>query len=328
MTDPDDYSQARTPQDQAVHWFAKARLGGMTPAERHCFEQWRGASLENDRCYRELESAWALADQLPLEEMRSILARPEVLRAPRRRQLLVGLGAAGSLAVAGAAVLHGMRAQLLYQGAFETRRGERRQVQLPDGSLLDLNTATRVQIAFHEDSRHVDLKSGEAVFTVRRDTARPFTVAAGQARIRVTGTRFGVRKDKHEVTVSVDGGSVEFSAGPWWKATQVRLGAGDIAHCEDGAVSPPYQGDVATRLAWQRGRLVFHDQPLSQVVAELNRYMQQPIRVVDARVARLRVSGTLDINEPQAALELLPEIAPIALVSHKDGSVALAFLGP
>lgn len=327
MTDPDDFSLANTPHDQAVHWFAKVQLGSLTPTEQLAYAQWRAASPEHEKCYRELEAAWALADQLPLEEMRAVLGKKGTLPVRRRRQLVMGLGAAASLAVVAGAGMHWMGARLLFQDGFSTQKGERRQFQLPDGSLLDLNTSSRAQVSFHENRRHVALLSGEALFTVRRDAARPFTVEAGQAQVLVTGTRFGVRKDQDDVTVSVEGGSVEFAAGPWWGRRQVRLATGEAAQWAKGALVPPYQDDVATRLAWQRGRLVFRDVPLSQVATELNRYVTETIRVADERVARLRVSGTLDINEPRSALTLLPDIAPIALVPRADGSIVLAFAG-
>lgn len=323
MTDPDDYYLARTPHDQAVHWFAKARLGSMTPAQWQVFEQWRAADPEHDRCYRELETAWSLADQLPAREMRAVLDMEDAVPVARRRRLLLGGGV--SLALAAGAAVYWHDAPLLYQESFRTRKGERRQFQLPDGSLLDLNTATRAKVAFYEDRRAVKLICGEALFTVRRDAARPFTVVAGRTDVRATGTRFGVRKDKEDVTVSVEGGSVDFSAGPWWRRDHVRLRAGDVSRWVEGDLAPPYQDDVATRLAWQQGRLVFRDMPLAQLAAELNRYVNQSIQVVDVRVARLRVSGTLDIDEPRAALELLPDIAPVALVPRRDGSIVLAF---
>lgn len=82
--------------------------------------------------------------------------------------------------------------------------------------------------------------------------------------------------------------------------------------------------DVAAITAWQRGRLVFRDTPLSRLEAELNRYLREPLRIDDPALARLRVVGTLPIDEPKAVLKVLPRIAPAIMLYPVDGGQALA----
>jgi transmembrane sensor len=86
----------------------------------------------------------------------------------------------------------------------------------------------------------------------------------------------------------------------------------------------PYQDNVAALVAWQRGRLVFRDQPLSEVVSELNRYLVRPLRLNDGRVGQIRISGTVGIDEPESVLDVLPEIAPVVVLRREDGSATLA----
>lgn len=196
---------------------------------------------------------------------------------------------------------------------------------LPDGSLLELNTDTQATVALYPDRREVLLLAGEILFTVSPDAARPFIVQTGQAQVRVTGTRFNVRRDGDAVALAVEEGSVAFSAGPWWNRTTRNLTAGYVLrHAPGEAVEAPHQENVAAITAWQRGRLVFRDTPLSQVVSELNRYLRDPLRIDDKRLSQLRVAGTLPIDEPEAVLAVLPQIAPVIVVYPVDGGRVLA----
>ena len=81
---------------------------------------------------------------------------------------------------------------------------------------------------------------------------------------------------------------------------------------------------MAAVTAWQRGRLVFRDTPLAQVVAELNRYLRSPLRIDDRKLAQLRVAGTLPIDEPESVLDVLPHIAPVIVLYAADGGAVLA----
>ncbi|MNT49101.1 fec operon regulator FecR [compost metagenome] len=127
------------------------------------------------------------------------------------------------------------------------------------------------------------------------------------------------------MALAVDEGSVAFSAGSWWNRTTRHLTAGYVANYAPGApLAAPRQDNVAAVTAWQRGRLVFRDTPLAQVVAELNRYLRNPLRIEDRKLAQLRVAGTLSIDEPESVLNVLPQIAPVIVLYPGDGSAVLA----
>ncbi len=314
-------------QAQAVHWFTRERLGTLDEAARAQRDAWLAADPEHARLYRAVQATWSVADLLPQDEMRAILERTDdAPRASSRRRLALGLGAA-----CGLALLAGVTGPRLwapaaqFSASLSTAQGERGRHTLPDGSLLELNTGTRVEVALYSDRREVELTAGEALFTVSPDAARPFFVAAGQARLRVTGTRFNVRREGDGVTLAVEEGSVEFSAGPWWSRRTHRLTAGYVAHyAPGGGLEAPRQENVAAITAWQRGRLEFRDAPLQQVVVELNRYLREPLRIDDAALARLRVAGTLPIDDPEAVLDVLPRIAPVIVLYPAGGGRVLA----
>lgn len=95
---------------------------------------------------------------------------------------------------------------------YETALGEHRTVVLDDGSRVDLNTATHLTVHLSRDRRAVALETGEVLFEVAPDPARPFVVTAGALRIRDIGTRFDVDRRPERVTVAVLEGRVQIDA--------------------------------------------------------------------------------------------------------------------
>jgi transmembrane sensor len=206
----------------------------------------------------------------------------------------------------------------VYVATVQTEFGERKRVALPDGSVLDLNTQSRVAVKFFRDRRTVALESGEAMFSVEHDAGKPFLVHAGERSIRVTGTRFNVRRDGDGASVFVLSGHVEISALPGTVLAQ--LSAGDAL---GAGATAPHRADVAALTAWRDGRLVFDDVPLAEVVREVSRYRRLPIRIDGEGIAGMRMSSTFSLNDTDALLAALPRILPVAVRRLPDGSAEI-----
>lgn len=203
---------------------------------------------------------------------------------------------------------------------YATQVGQRLQLSLPDASVVDTNTATQLSVRLFDNRRVVELKAGEVSFAVAPDARWPFYVETGDATIRVTGTRFNVRRDADAVRVAVDSGTVEVKFGHWWNRSQVLLRADQGTHTlAQGGLSPSADVDVSDLLAWHVGRVVFRDQPLADAVAEMNRYGRKNMRVADATAGRIHISGVFSVDNPQAFLELLPMIWPVRVQTAADG---------
>lgn len=206
-----------------------------------------------------------------------------------------------------------------YADDFRTPPGERRTFMLPDGSKIELNTRSRVRVRFEDGRRNVELAEGEAMFEVARDTARPFVIDAGQATVTVTGTRFDVRRDAAGVDVTVESGSVRVAG-----QRTATLTAGLATHVDaNGAVAAPAPVDVAATLSWREGKLMFRDQPLSEVGAEVSRYRTHPVRVADAATGRLRLTSVFNADDTNALLAALPQILPVSVRTLPDGTVEI-----
>jgi transmembrane sensor len=215
---------------------------------------------------------------------------------------------------------------------YRTDIGQHRQLRLPDGSVIDLNTQSTVQIQFTRAYRDVYLLSGEALFAVHHDATLPFRVHVGATVIQDVGTQFSVRRAEGLTTVSVLEGSVQVSAdhAPPDSATlanralepattlvvasqdyqrltpNTKLAAGEQMHIvADGTLMQRQRVDVSQATAWRQGRLVFSEATLEEIVSEFNRYNERQILLVgDAHRGR-RYSGVFDAIDPRSFLEYL-----------------------
>ncbi|WP_193075194.1 FecR family protein [Pseudomonas sp. FME51] len=315
------------PRD-AAHWFARMQSGEATEEDRRAFEAWRAADPENDRQYRNLDHFWEATRAVPERRLRGMMEEaPQPVPQPRlsRRQFGLGLAAACSLvAVTYVVGTSGVFNQPLESIELATTKGERRQIALPDGSTLDLNTNTLAVVRFYQDQRRIDLQQGEIFIAVRPDADRPFVVDAGMGQATVTGTRFNVRRDADAVGISVESGSVRVRSGPWWNRRERALTAGQrvVAHADQplGDVS---DADVSAIAAWQRGRVIFNNEPLAHVINEMNRYLARPAQLEAAHLGQYHISGVFSVDDPEAMIDALPAIAPVRVVHLPDGQARI-----
>lgn len=204
-----------------------------------------------------------------------------------------------------------------------TETGERRDVRLGDGSVVQLNTDSAIAIDYSPDRRTVRLLGGEAAFSVAGDPERPFVVEAAEGTITALGTRFVVRRNPADVTVMVSEHSVRVSSAADGERDTVDLGEGQELDYGPGGIGRPHAIDVPTETSWTRGRLVFADRPLSEVVSELARYRKGILTIAGDDLGRRRVSGSFRIDDPDAALATLQRLLGISSLRLTDRFVIL-----
>ena len=192
---------------------------------------------------------------------------------------------------------------------------------LPDGSVIDLNSRSRLQVHYEEDRRLIELSEGEAMFSVEHDSSRPFVVEAGSGKITVTGTRFDVRRDVTQTRVAVEQGTVKVQGHDAPDNEFINLTAGLGTHVDaQGKVAAAYAVNPAELTAWRGGKLVFNNARLSEVAAEVSRYREQPLTVSNPDVANLRLTSVFKSADTDALLKALPSILPVAIRTLADGS--------
>lgn len=331
MTDRIDPATLTDPRDQAACWHARLQSDDVTDQERAAFERWRQSDPENARRYQRVLDIWAIADALPKSQVGK-LGRDRPSWAERKRPWFRRPAWGYGLGLACCAVLlflmtdpAGWRETPNYQAEFRTAHGERRQVVLPDDSMLVFNTDTVATVRFFKNRRSVQLAQGEAFFQVKGMQGTPFIVDVDTGTVRVTGTEFNVRRAHDDVFgVGVLQGSVEVETGPWWRRTTVALGPGNAARSTAaGDISVQGDVDVGSVVAWREGKVVFRGTPLAQAIQEVNRYAQQRLTIADASTGRLRVSGVFSIDDPASFVDSLPQIVPVVVRERSAGVIEI-----
>lgn len=207
---------------------------------------------------------------------------------------------------------------VLQSESLQTAVGQQATYHLKDGSEVTLNTNSVLVVEQHLYSRQLQLPQGEALFRVQHGW-RPFTVYAQQTTIRDIGTVFNVRNTAQGAEVTVIEGMVEVTAG----SAKQLLGQHQTLRSEADALSGIRHISTESVTAWQQGRLMFDAQPLSEVVAELQRYHTGQIEIADKRVAQYQLSGEYDIHGIDAMIDVLPEILPVRVDRHADQTVVI-----
>ena len=309
-----------TVRDDAARWFVRLQEPAVSVDEQQRFDAWLEEHPQHRDEFQLLQGLWTAADLLPAPRLKALCETPPTRR--ERRQLLRYAVAASVVAVAlGLGLFSGLNHPQGYNVEFATALGERKHVALPDGSVIDLNSRSRLQVRFEKDRRLIELTEGEAMFSVEHDTSRPFVVEAGSGKVTVTGTRFDVRRDVTQTRVAVEQGTVKVQGRDAADADFISLTAGLGTRIDaQGKVAPAYAVNPVELTAWRSGKLVFNNASLSEVAEEVSRYRDKPLKVSNPAVANLRLTSVFKSDNTDALLKALPNILPVAVRTLADGS--------
>ncbi len=294
--------------EEAIQWFVTLRDEDATPEDRRRFAAWLAADARHLRSWREVERLWGGLD--PLGTPNGATAKPQDAGGGARRQRMraptrhrpVRRRNVSIAAILLVAVVVGWQAMPV--GLYADHRagvGDRKTVDLADGSVVELGPESAMDVAFAIDRRSVRLLAGEAFFTVAKDARRPFVVETGEGQITVLGTAFNVRIGDTN-TVAVVESTVEVSTD---REAGVRVGAGQMVYFDQHGISPVAPADLEAITAWRQDQVVFRDAPLHEVVAELQRYHHGRIQIVGFGMADLRVTAVVNTGRVDAALETI-----------------------
>lgn len=219
----------------------------------------------------------------------------------------------------GAAVAAGLAAP---PAAIESAPGQTRNVVLADGSHVTLAPASSLRPTWRLARRTYVLQRGEAFFAVTHDAAHPFTVAAGEAKVRVLGTRFDVHRSPNDrVRVEVEQGLVEVSRDLPNGPSVARVAAGQGALADASGVRTAALAKTDDAGAWRRGRLAYAAAPLEDVVADLTRYGLR-VRIAPG-AAGLKVTAGLRADQADAFVAGLPRVLPVTVAREADGGLLI-----
>lgn len=308
-------------ETEAAQWFARLNTRTISLTDIESFKTWR-ADPDCRKAYEAVEAVWRKSERLAQDpDILAALARTPDRRRTTRRWLSPA-GAAVAAAVACSVVAFG--GYVLTRGStYETGIGESRTVRLADGSRVQLDTDSRVDVRLSGSRRDLVLKRGQAMFDVAHDAARPFVVDAGTTQVTALGTRFDVRRLSEGARVTLLQGRVEVVANAAANRSW-RMDAGQQIQISARApTAKPQVVDVAAATSWTSGRLLFQETPLVDAVAEVNRYADHPIVLAAPSVATKPLSGAFDTGDPLAFAEAVSEIYGLTKSVRADGATVL-----
>jgi transmembrane sensor len=316
-----NFAAAGSLEAQAADWVARLDRDDATDLDRAAFDAWKARSPLHQRAAERLQTLWSGLDDLAAlaDPVASLEARPPV---PIRRRRVWPIAAGIAVTIGAGLILLSTTSPQVQ--TYETAVGAQRTVNLPDGSSVQLNTGTRVEVRYSSQARDLRLLQGEAFFEVAPNKARPFSVYARDGVVRAIGTAFAVRLEGRKLDVTVTKGVVEVSSVSG-RAGASRLEA--VATLPRRPLATLYansgtaeaivvdaqlvrRADVAPqeatrRLAWRQGMLVFTGDDLSEVIADVSRYTDVEIEIADPRLNDLKVGGYFKVGEVEPMLEAL-----------------------
>lgn len=328
MTQPAQYISRAGRTDMRASDFLIRRhdMEGWGEADQAELDSWLEESLANRAAYWRLKAAWKRADRL--DALRP-MSRPDA--APVTRQFskpgLKLAAAAALVALLGGGVWYA--GQQPASRTFATAVGERSNLQLPDGSRVELTTNTTVRVSAGATDRKVWLDKGEAFFRVVHDDRRPFVIHALDFKVVDLGTEFSVRRDASRIEVMVVKGSVRIDPpADVDQAKAVRLTAGEIAVADNHSISITRRSgtEMADALSWRSGILIFRGTPLGEVAAQFNRYNNEKIVIDDPDVARLTISARLPATDVDAFARVAKNFIGLK-VEHSGDEIHLSRAG-
>ena len=191
---------------------------------------------------------------------------------------------------------------------------------------MTLNTTSEVEVSFDASQRAIGLITGEALFQVAHDPARPFDVTVRQVRIRAVGTEFNVNRRNANTTITVLEGRVIVSRPEVGNAltpaaspasdmvAPVALVAADrLVMSDSGSRSIERVADIAAVTSWTQRRLVFERRTMGEVADEFNRFNREKIRIDDDALRQEQVTGMFQADDLQSFLAFIAKIPGVKI---------------
>lgn len=289
---------------EASQWFALLAADHVSEKDRQAWQSWLNANPENAKAWQQIEAVNSRFSTVTGALGYETLKLPN----PGRRLAMKHIVMFGSV---GLTSLYVYREQP-WQGMLadvSTKVGQQQRMQLADGTQLHINTDSAVNVVYNDTLRLVELLHGEIHIQTAHDSyKRAFKVKTQHGYVTALGTRFNVRDHGEYTQVSLFEGHVQIN--PQKEAQlQTVIDAGQSIRFDKKTIHASGESRFADE-AWVKGKLMFNETPLEQVVKELSRYRPGVLRC-SPQVAQLKISGVLPTDDSAEALRLLTQSFPL-----------------
>ena len=306
----------RAARAEASVWVTRLHSEERTPELEAGLRDWLSADAENARQFEHITDVWEVAGAVTADGL------------PRMRSWAVSASrphwALAAMAVIVCAI--GLFAAFRWWSgsAYVTGKGEQRLVRLEDGSRVSMNSDSRMRVEFGAGERRIWLEKGEAFFDVAHDAEVPFVVVAGQRQVRALGTAFVVRYEglrtaitlvEGKVTVSADSERESVSSPP---PSVFTLAPGQRVTFATGRETELDFPRIQAITAWRRGEVLLEATPLTEAIAEMNRYDERRLVLDDPALATVQVSGIYRTGDSTGFARAVAELHGLKIIEIPD----------
>jgi transmembrane sensor len=357
---------------EACEWFVEFRSGDLDDAGRRRFDLWARKSPEHLAAYLEIAAIWSegsvldpelkwdaktlisqaaadatnvvpLTDRSRTADASTALSETPSEPAPDKLDTQQLRPAKSSrpwfrIAASIAAVALIVGTAIWYQNfrmpIYATTFGEQRSITLTDGSVIDINSHSKIRVRYSTQERVVDLLEGQALFHVAKNPTRPFLVSSATTQVRAVGTEFDVYQKQGGTVVSVVEGRVavllrsDAAGGETTDLPQVTvdhqdgsgarqpgsrgnapifLAAGEQVLVTATAMQKANHPNIAIATSWTQRQLEFESASLSEVAEEFNRYNERQLIIEDPTLYDFHISGVFSSSDPASLVRFLRE---------------------
>lgn len=316
--------------------------GQATPSEIKQVIEWSSLSTAN---YDELlrsKNAWILAglnrpvnQEIKKDDIRKILGRINKTKPgykSSRFRIISGLGRIAAVLIL--ALITGVVGFYLSQKGLVSvsytevvvARGERSKVVLPDGSLVLLNSESRLKFpaSFHGSKRKVELE-GEAYFEVRHNANRPFIVHSADLDVEVLGTRFNLCNypDEDRIETYLESGRIKIALPGMIEKDKLILNPSEAFQYNRSTGEQQKLTCADTHLTdWTRGILTIRGETIEQLSKKLERRFNVSIHFRDNQVKQHTYSGSISDQDLNIILEAMSFTSSLSF-ERKDDKVTI-----
>ena len=307
--------------DEAAEWVVRLSRS-QAPELRAAFEAWRAQGVDYDIAFEREAAVWDRLDRLSAlrtSQGAPVAFAPAKRKTGWRRMTMVAAGLAATIAMGLTPLL-----ALSPTKAYATGVGQQARVRLDDGTLVELNTDSRIEVRFGRHMRSVRLVRGEAMFHVARD-GRPFTVQTPSARLETPRADFTVRLVTAGAAVLVShGAALATETGGNGDVVAIDAATQAVVTPDRARVVKVSDDDMERKLAWRHGAIELDGETLADAAGEFNRYSTRQIVIADPATAALHVGGYFRDNDIDAFVFAITHTFPVKVAGSSSEKVVLA----
>ena len=341
MTQLTKTERRRAVATQAAQWLVTMQAGELSRQQSVEFVDWLRESplhvaemLHACRLHRDLSTfdRWHRIAAFDCETEGKVLSllqpepRAATDKAVPRPRLAIGLAVAASLG--GVLLVASLMVTRFSESSWRTELGERREVTLADGSVLNLAPNSEVHARFQKNLRAISLERGEALFHVAKDASRPFIVKVSNTQVRAVGTVFNVAQSDRTISVTVVEGRVAVSGADVTAPSNASQHSVPLIANQQIVISPADHSSAVhavrgeLEVAWAAGQLVFDNEPVAEIVRRFNLYNKIQIKLADEHLAARRMGGMFRTTDPESFVAVLQSAGGVA-VNRSNGVITI-----